>query len=139
MPIPPEIGPVTDPGGREILLWILLLLHLLLQVFLIILLLLIILNILLLEGLVRCFLLFHYHHFIKAWCMCTGVICVGVIEAVVVAEPEGVNMLPWVQLVMNERASSVGMESSHEIRVFEGVFGVSAIFPFLVWERIMGY
>ena len=29
-------------------------------------------------------------------------------------------MLPWVQLVMNERASSVGMESSHEIRVFEG-------------------
>ena len=87
MPIPPEIGPVTDPGGREILLWILLLLllHLLLQVFLIILLLLIILNILLLEGLVRCFLLFHYHHFIKAWCMCAGVICVGVIEAVVVA------------------------------------------------------
>ena len=52
--------------------------------------------------------------------MCTGVICVGVIEAVVVAEPEGFNMLPWVQLAMNERASSVGMESSHEIRVFEG-------------------
>jgi hypothetical protein len=49
-------------------------------------------------------------------------------------------MLPWVQLVMNERASSVGMESSHEIRVFEGGgVGVSAIFPFLVLERIMGY